>query len=121
MRKRTLEKASSFLDERATEIERLLDGPQMFKAVHLLQRRQHSKLTRISDKVDDFLPPSQSGFRRGRSTADVIWGYRWLVAKCQRYKYVIEILGIDLSRAFDTIRREKLLSVLYSFLGTDNV
>ncbi len=45
MRKRTLEKASSFLDERATEIERLLDGPQMFKAVHLLQRRQHSKLT----------------------------------------------------------------------------
>ena len=39
--------------------------------------------------------------------------------KCQRY--VIEILGIDLSRAFDTIRREKLLSVLHSFLDTDNV
>jgi len=34
---------------------------------------------------------------------------------------VIEILGIDLSRAFDTIRREKLLSVLHSFLDTDNV
>ena len=42
----------------------------------------------------------------------------------RRYKcqwYVIETLGIDLSRAFDTIRREKLLSVLHSFLDTDNV
>ena len=72
-------------------------------------------LRRISDKVDDFL----SGFRGGRSTADVTWGHRWLVAKCQRYKYVIEILGIDLSRAFDTIRREKLLSILNSFLDTE--
>ena len=36
MRKRSLEKASSFLDERAKEIERFHDGPQMFKAVRLL-------------------------------------------------------------------------------------
>ena len=34
---------------------------------------------------------------------------------------MIEILSIDLSRAFDTIRREKLLSGLHSFLDTDNV
>ena len=71
-------------------------------------------LQRISDKVDHFFSPSQSGFRRGRSTADVIWGHRWLVAK-------IEILGIDLSRAFDTIRRRKFLNVLHSFLDTNNV
>ena len=44
-------------------------------------------------------------------TADVVWGHRWLAAKCQRYKYVLEILSIDLSRAFDTIRRKKLLDV----------
>ena len=34
---------------------------------------------------------------------------------------MIEILGIDLSCAFDTIRQEKLLSVLHKFLDTDNV
>ena len=45
MRMGTLANASSFLDERAKEIERLQNGPQKFKAVHLLQRRQHSKLT----------------------------------------------------------------------------
>ena len=45
MRKRSLENASSYLDEQATDTERLHDSPQMFKAVRLLQRRQHSTLT----------------------------------------------------------------------------
>ena len=66
--------------------------------------------------MDNFLSPSQSGFRRGRSTADVVFGYRWLCAKAQRQRVTIEFLYIDLSRAFDTIRRDKLLEVLQSFL-----
>ena len=66
-------------------------------------------LSRIATKVDNFLSPSQSGFRRGRSTADVVFGYRWLCAKAQRQRVTIEFLCIDLSRAFDTIRRDKLL------------
>ena len=43
-------------------------------------------------------------------------GYRWLCAKAQRQRVTIEFLCIDLSRAFDTIRRDKLLEVLQSFL-----
>ena len=43
-------------------------------------------LSRIATKVDNFLSPSQSGFRRGRSTADVVFGYRWLCAKAQRQR-----------------------------------
>ena len=73
-------------------------------------------LSRIATKVDNFLSPSQSGFRRGRSTADVVFGYRWLCAKAQRQRVTIKFLCIDLSRAFDTIRRDKLLEVLQSFL-----
>ena len=73
-------------------------------------------LSRIATKVDNFLSPSQSGFRRGRSTADVVFGYRWLCTKAQRQRVTIEFLCIDLSRAFDTIRRDKLLEVLQSFL-----
>ena len=38
-------------------------------------------LSRIAPKIDEYLSPSQSGFRRGRSTADVLFGYRWLYAK----------------------------------------
>ena len=73
-------------------------------------------LSRIATKVDNFLSPSQSGFRRGHSTADVVFGYRWLCAKALRQRVTIGFIGIDLSRAFDTIRRDKLLEVLQSFL-----
>ena len=73
-------------------------------------------LSRIATKVDNLLSPSQSGFRQGRSTADVVFGYRWLCAKAISQRITIEFLFIDLSRAFDTIRRDKLLEVLQSFL-----
>ena len=55
-------------------------------------------LSRISDKVDEFLYPGQSGFRRGRSTADVLFGYRWLAEKTQRFQKSFRVLGIDMSR-----------------------
>ena len=45
-----------------------------------------------------------------------MFGYRWLCAKAQRQRITIEFLCIDISRAFDTIRRDKLLEVLQSFL-----
>jgi len=78
-------------------------------------------LRRISAKVEKFLAPTHSGFRPGRSTADVIWSHRWLAAKCEKRKWAIELLGIDMSKAFDTIRRDKLLEVLETFLDNDEV
>ena len=47
-------------------------------------------------------------------TADVLFRYPWLAAKTQRFQksFRIGLLGIDMSRAFDTIRRDKLLTVL---------
>ena len=78
-------------------------------------------LSRIAPKVDECLSPSQSGFSRGRSTADVLFGYRWLCAKAQRQRVSIEFLGIDLSGAFDTIRRDKLLDTLHTFLGESDL
>ena len=73
-------------------------------------------LSRIAPKVDDYLSSSQSGFRRGRSTSGVVFGYRWLCAKAQRHRVTVEFLGIELSRAFDTIRHDKLLDTLQTFL-----
>ena len=62
--------------------------------------------------MDAYLAASHAGFRRGRSTADIIWAHRWLAAKAIRYKAMIYILGLDMSRAFDTIDRAKLMSIL---------
>ena len=76
-------------------------------------------LSRIAPKVDEYLSPSQSGFRRvvGVVRPMYFFGYRWLCAKAQRQRVSIKLLGIDLSRAFDTIRRDKLLDILQTFLG----
>ncbi|OWZ09125.1 RxLR effector protein [Phytophthora megakarya] len=78
-------------------------------------------LRRISPKVEQFLSPHQSGFRPSRSTADAVWAHRWIAARAQRYKERFHILGIDLSRAFDTVNRDKLLSVLKPILDDDEI
>lgn len=78
-------------------------------------------LRRISEAVNLYLAPCHSGFRTKRSTADVVWSHRWLAAKCQKYQTTIEILGIDMSKAFDSIRRDKLMTVLATFLGSDEL
>ena len=78
-------------------------------------------LKRISPAVNDFLSLNQSGFRAGRSTADVVWCHRWLAATTQRYHWSFSILGIDMSRAFDTIRRGQLMDVVQRFLEEDEV
>ena len=63
-------------------------------------------LARIKAKVDEYLPLSQSAYREKRSTGDIIWAYRWIIAKAQKVKEKIYITGIDLSSAFDTIIRK---------------
>ena len=72
-------------------------------------------LARISSKVNSYLSAGQSGFRQGSSTADIVFGYRCMAAKSHKYQEAMEILGIDM-RAFDTIRRDRLMQILETFL-----
>jgi hypothetical protein len=67
--------------------------------------------------VDGYLSPSQSGFRPGRQTTDVVWTYRWLEACVKRYADEFHIMGIDMSKAFDSINREILLSTVKTLVG----
>ena len=78
-------------------------------------------LHRIRPKVEEFLSSSQSGFRKDRSTSDIVWAHRWLKGRTEKYKEEFSILGIDMSSAFDTICRTKLLSVLDTFLEKDDI
>ena len=78
-------------------------------------------LARITPRVQAYVSQMQSGFRPNRSTTDVVWAHRWIAARCQHLQSSISILGIDMSRAFDTISRRKLVNVLRSFLEPDEV
>ena len=40
-------------------------------------------MNRTKDKINRYLAQSQSAYRESRSTTDIIWAHRWIVAKTQ--------------------------------------
>ena len=76
-------------------------------------------LNRISDKVNTWLPHTQSGFRRGRSTTDIVFTHRWFMARTARLQQEIYITGIDMSSAFDTIDRSTMLNIAEEIFEQD--
>ncbi|GFS07152.1 endonuclease-reverse transcriptase [Elysia marginata] len=78
-------------------------------------------LNRIKEKVESYLSPSQAGFRQNRSTADIVWSHKWLISKVQKIKEEFTLLGIDMTPAFDTINRSKLIDICETFLEEDEI
>ena len=78
-------------------------------------------LRRIMPKIDSYLSPTQSASRPGRSTADIVWCGRWLAAKAERFKWQCTVLGMDMSKAFDTVQRGRLVEVMKQIVNTDEV
>ena len=77
-------------------------------------------LTRIRPAVEKYISCSQSGFRPNRSTSDVVWAHRWISAKVLNYADIeIDITGIDMSTAFDTIQRKQLLQLSTNLVTED--
>ena len=69
-------------------------------------------LQRIRPKVDVFTGSSQSGFKQGRSCADIPWAQRMLILVVLTLQWDFHKMSIDMSHAFDIINREKILDVL---------
>jgi len=69
----------------------------------------------LSQVVDIVLPESQCGFRRGRSTADMIFVARLLQEKCREQNRDLYFAFIDLTKAFDTVNRDLLWKILSKF------
>ncbi|KAI8496702.1 hypothetical protein Bbelb_253570 [Branchiostoma belcheri] len=75
-------------------------------------------------QVDLYLPRSQSSYRRGHSTTDIVFTKRIstdLVMTNVWDLHIHPILGIDLSRAFDTVDRAQLISVLKDVVDDDDI
>jgi len=56
----------------------------------------------LTHVVDIVMPESHCGFRRGRSTADMIFVARLLQEKCREQNQDIFLAFIDLTKALDT-------------------
>jgi sorting nexin-29 len=74
---------------------------------------------RTANETEKYISKTQSAYRPGRSTTDNIWTLRWMIAKTQKFKIDFFLTGIDMSRAFDTIDRMKLLKKYDEIIGQD--
>jgi hypothetical protein len=87
----------------------------------LVIRKVLSKIAlgRAGKQIGNHLSHSQSAYTEFRSTTDILWAYRWVIAKTQEYKITIYITGIEMSSAFDTINRKKLLEIAERIMDED--
>ena len=70
-------------------------------------------LKRIENKFNAFTGPWQCAYKQGRSCADIVWCQRVnMLSVVQRKRWEYHRMGIDMSSAFDTIRRSTILDLL---------
>ena len=69
-------------------------------------------LNRIQEQIDYYTGPWQCGYKRGRSCADIVWCQRMLVSVVLRKNSEFHKMGIDMSSAFDTVKRSTTLRLL---------
>jgi len=67
---------------------------------------------RVAESTESYLSPAQCAYRPRRSTTDVVWSMKWIVAKCVSFQQTkLTIVGIDMSSAFDTIERRQVTDI----------
>ena len=73
---------------------------------------------RIGDKIDSSIPITQVAYRRGRSTTEQLFALKIMAEKAVTSKnFSTQILMMDMSKAFDTIKRGQLLKDLKAVLN----
>ena len=77
-------------------------------------RKVYSNIVRnrIEDKLFNYISPTQAAYRPKRSTSDIIWALRFHHARALRHQEELFIIGMDFSKAFDTIDRSKLVNTI---------
>ena len=74
-------------------------------------RERSLRMSSLTDS-EQILPVAQCGFRPGRITVNMIFTVRQLQEKCNEQNKPLYLIFIDLTKAFDTVNREALWTVL---------
>ena len=77
-------------------------------------------LNRLNVHLDQtgLIPESQCGFKKDRGTVDMIFTARQLQEKCQEQNVDLYMTFVDLTKAFDTVSRERLENHVQVWLST---
>ena len=68
-------------------------------------------LPRLQKLSERLYPESQCGFRSKRSNIDMIFSVRQMQEKCNEQNVTLYIAFIDVTKAFDLVRREGLFAI----------
>ena len=77
-------------------------------------------LNRIEKKLDQYIGPFLHGYQAEQSCEGIVWAQKILTSVVLRKKWQYSKMGVDLSRAFDTIRRRTILRLLKDAGCTDD-
>ena len=77
---------------------------------------------RVGEKIIRKIPKTQAAYQPGRSTTEQVFVFKTMAEKAISSKdYEAHVLMMDMSRAFDTVNREKLLEILEEILEKDEL
>ena len=79
-------------------------------------------LNRINYHVDMYTGPWQAAYKQGRSCADLVWSQRMLTSVVTRREFEYSKINIDMTAAFNTIRRQTIINLLiYAGCSRDDI
>ena len=79
-------------------------------------------IKRIRNRLDAEIPTSQAAYRKGRSTTEHIFSPKMIIERTiSARKEAVHLLLLDISKAFDSIRRETLIKDLESVINPDEI
>ena len=70
-------------------------------------------LKRIERQVDEYTGTSQHAYKNGVGCSEIVWTQRIFASVVKKKQIQIYKMGIDMSRAFDTIDRDVLVNLLF--------
>ena len=69
-------------------------------------------LNRTQNQINMYTGPYQCAYKSGHSCADIVWSQRMLISVVLRKHCEVYKMGIDMTSAFDTIKRSTILRLL---------
>ena len=79
-------------------------------------------IRRTSDKLNSRIPITQAAYRPGRSTTEHVFTFKILAEKAiASSNFEINLLLLDMSKAFDTVKRATIMKDLSEVLDPDEL
>ena len=79
-------------------------------------------LQRIWDRIKARIPLNQAAYQGGRSTTEHVYAIKTICEKAiTSNNYTLHLLLLDMSKAFDTVLRDKLLEKLEKIIHPDEI